>query len=145
MLVPFEVQGNLVKCFGDKERDYADDILEIEVLYGMKVTLERITAAELHRLLGCYYRSDSESRHRQTHSMAEIGSSQGFLMGIIEEAFDIYASDIHIEAYEERQRVRFRIDGKLIERYVIEKSNYASLINQIKIIAGLDISEKRLP
>ena len=38
-----------------------------------------------------------------------------------------------------------RIDGKLTERYVVERAQYAPLVNQIKILANLDISEKRLP
>jgi general secretion pathway protein E/type IV pilus assembly protein PilB len=145
MLVPFEVTDDGIKCFGEEERDYSDSLLEIEVVYGTQVEVERIAASELQKLLLRYYRSDGESHSGQGRSITEIGSGQGFLMGLIEEAFDTYASDIHIEAYEERCRVRLRIDGKLIERYVVEKGNYASLVNQIKIIAGLDISEKRLP
>lgn len=66
-------------------------------------------------------------------------------MQLIEEAYRSYASDIHFEVYEDRCRVRFRMDGKLIERYVMEKQNYPAIINQIKILANLDISEKRLP
>jgi general secretion pathway protein E/type IV pilus assembly protein PilB len=38
-----------------------------------------------------------------------------------------------------------RIDGRLLERYVIDKANYPALVNRIKIISNLDISEKRLP
>ena len=64
---------------------------------------------------------------------------------LIGEAFDEYASDIHFEPYEERCRIRLRIDGKLVEKYVIDSGNYASLVNQIKIMANLDISERRLP
>ncbi len=145
MLVPFEAQGGGIKCFGEESRDYLDPLLEIEVIYGLTVSVEKISAAELQKLLRKYYRSEGETRPGRTRSISEISSGQGFLMGLIEEAFDTYSSDIHIEAYEERCRVRFRIDGKLIERYVIEKGNYASLVNQIKIIANLDISEKRLP
>ncbi len=145
MLVPFESAGNGIKCFGEDGRDYPESLMEIEVVYGIKVSVESIAAAELQKLLRKYYRSDGETPSGQTRSIAGITGGQGFLMGLIEEAFDTYASDIHIETYEERCRVRFRIDGKLIERYVIEKGNYASLVNQIKIIANLDISEKRLP
>ncbi len=145
MLVPFEAQGGGIICFGEESRDYANSLLEIEVIYGLNIAVEKIAAAELQKLLRRYYRSEGETMPGQARSISEISSGQGFLMGLIEEAFDTYASDIHIEAYEERCRVRFRIDGKLIERYVIEKGNYASLVNQIKIIANLDISEKRLP
>ena len=145
MLVPFETHGDGIKCFGEDARDYLDSLLEIEVIYGLNVAVEKITPAKLQKLLRKYYRSDGEARQGQMRSITEISSGQGFLMGLVEEAFDTYSSDIHIETYEERCRVRFRIDGKLIERYVIEKGNYASLVNQIKIIANLDISEKRLP
>ena len=77
--------------------------------------------------------------------LSRIGSGQGFLTELIGEAFDEYASDIHFEPYEERCRIRLRIDGKLVEKYVIDSGNYASLVNQIKIMANLDISERRLP
>ena len=57
----------------------------------------------------------------------------------------IGSSDIHFEPYEEKCRVRFRLDGKLKEHYVINLSEYPVIINKLKIKAGLDISEKRLP
>lgn len=66
-------------------------------------------------------------------------------MSLIGEALRDYASDIHLEPYEERCRIRLRIDGKLTERYVVERTQYTPLVNQIKILANLDISEKRLP
>lgn len=145
MLVPFGTEGDRLNCLGEDGRDYTESITEIEVLYGFGITVVKISQAEFQKLLGKYYRSDGSNHPGQVRSITEISSGQGFLMGLVEEAFDTYASDIHIETYEERCRVRFRIDGKLIERYVIEKGNYASLVNQIKIIANLDISEKRLP
>ena len=68
-----------------------------------------------------------------------------FLNSLIDEAYENWCSDIHLECYENRCRIRFRIDGRLIERYVLEKSQYVVLINQIKIKSALDIAEKRLP
>src|SRR5690606_32214913 len=47
--------------------------------------------------------------------------------------------------YEQKCRVRFRLDGKLKEYYVISLEEYPIIINKLKIKAGLDISEKRLP
>ena len=47
--------------------------------------------------------------------------------------------------YEESARIRFRIDGQLIERYKIEKENYLELVNKVKIRSKLNITEKRLP
>jgi general secretion pathway protein E/type IV pilus assembly protein PilB len=145
MLVPFEVCGNSIKCLGDERHDYDNSLMEIEVIYGLSIVVEKIASEELQKLLRKYYRSEGDIHQGQARTISDIAGGQGFLMGLIEEAFDTYASDIHIEAYEERCRVRFRIDGKLVERYIVEKSNYSSLVNQIKIIANLDISEKRLP
>ncbi len=145
MLVPCGERDGVLECYGDAVRDYASALLELEVLYSIRAEVSAIAEEELQKLLKQYYRNDAGAGRGKIRQISEIASGQGFLMGLIEEAFDNYASDIHVEAYEERCRVRFRMDGKLIERYVIEKGNYSSLINQIKIIANLDISEKRLP
>jgi len=55
------------------------------------------------------------------------------------------ASDIHIEIHEKRGEVRFRIDGALKKHLDIEKSVANLVINRIKVISNLDISEKRVP
>lgn len=54
-------------------------------------------------------------------------------------------SDIHIEKHQLKSLIRFRIDGRLMPFYEIQSSVYQSVINKIKIRAGLDISEKRMP
>lgn len=55
------------------------------------------------------------------------------------------ASDIHIEPYERHSQVRFRIDGTLREVVQPNRALHAALISRLKIMAELDISEKRLP
>jgi len=55
------------------------------------------------------------------------------------------ASDIHIEPYERHSSVRFRIDGTLREVVQPNRALHAALISRLKIMAELDISEKRLP
>jgi len=54
-------------------------------------------------------------------------------------------SDIHIECYEKRIRVRFRKDGKLSEMAPLPFKYRAAIISRVKIMADLDISERRLP
>ena len=144
-LVPARRQGADVCCYGAAGRDYGDTCSELEVLYGWHVTIEPVANEDLQRLLLQYYRPDTTSKTPAAGRLTDISSGQGFLMSLIGEAFRDYASDIHIEPYEERCRVRLRIDGKLAERYVVERTQYAPLVNQIKILANLDISEKRLP
>ncbi len=55
------------------------------------------------------------------------------------------ASDIHIEPYERHSSVRFRVDGSLREVVQPNRALHAALISRLKIMAELDISEKRLP
>jgi general secretion pathway protein E len=55
------------------------------------------------------------------------------------------ASDIHIEPYERHSSVRFRVDGTLREVVQPNRALHAALISRLKIMAQLDISEKRLP
>ena len=145
-LVPYARKDGAVLCAGERERDYASVSQEIEVLSGFRVQIEPVGPDELSLLLNRYYRRE-EARpvSGRTADLSRIGSGQGFLTELIGEAFDEYASDIHFEPYEERCRIRLRIDGKLVEKYVIDSGNYASLVNQIKIMANLDISERRLP
>ncbi|MDR1348517.1 MAG: GspE/PulE family protein [Prevotellaceae bacterium] len=145
LLVPYDMEKDTLLCYGQDGRQYDYTCQEIDVLYNIKAAVTPISDEQIQKLLRQYYRTDSREKGNISRSITEIGSGQGFLMGLIEEAFDNYASDIHIECYEERCRIRLRIDGKLLERYVIEKANYASLVNQIKILSSLDISERRLP
>lgn len=64
---------------------------------------------------------------------------------ILKEAIIQKASDIHIEPYEKELRVRFRIDGTLTTLFNPLASFTSVLCSRIKIMAGLDISERRLP
>jgi general secretion pathway protein E/type IV pilus assembly protein PilB len=140
-IIPYEAEGNVLVCYGAEDGDWTSKLPEIEVITGEDIRINLLQKAEVIKLLNQYYRKNSKSNS----SKSLISDSDGFLMRLIAEAFSNYASDIHFECYEERCRIRFRMDGQLIERYVIEKNNYPSIVNQTKIMANLDISEKRLP
>lgn len=64
---------------------------------------------------------------------------------IIDEAVRMRASDIHIEPMADRVRVRYRVDGVCVERDTIPKHMQAALLARVKILSGMDISERRLP
>ncbi len=64
---------------------------------------------------------------------------------MIAEAVRTRASDIHIEPMKDRVRIRYRIDGECVERDRIPARMKAPLIARLKIMAGIDIAEKRLP
>ena len=64
---------------------------------------------------------------------------------IISEAVQLRASDIHIEPFEDRVRVRYRIDGVLVERDSCPRRLLGALVSRIKILAKIDIAERRRP
>src|SRR5215210_5972568 len=67
------------------------------------------------------------------------------VQAMIAEAVRNRASDIHIEPMKDRVRVRYRIDGECVERDRIPLRMKGPMISRIKIMAGIDIAEKRLP
>lgn len=64
---------------------------------------------------------------------------------ILRQAISERASDIHLELFDERVSLRFRIDGTLYERTAPAKDAVNAIISRIKILSKLDIAEKRLP
>lgn len=140
-IIPYATEGDILLCYGSENGDSTSKLQEIEVITGENIRVTPLQETEIVKLLNQYYRKTS------IHSSSKtlISDSDNLLLRLIDDAFRHYASDIHFECYEERCRIRFRMDGQLIERYVIEKHNYPSIVNQIKIMANLDISEKRLP
>ncbi len=67
------------------------------------------------------------------------------LFSILEDALQIRASDVHIEPDETVLRLRVRVDGVLQEQTLNERRIASALVSRLKLMAGLDISEKRLP
>ena len=68
-----------------------------------------------------------------------------FLQKMLQQAVHMHASDLHFEPYEFNYRVRFRIDGELREMAAPPVGLKDTLASRIKILARLDISEKRVP
>lgn len=118
---------------------------ELEILLGKQIVLEKTSADIVRKTLSKYYLRNG--RNAPSGKVQSLSAKQGddFLPSLISEAKQLGSSDIHIECYEDRSRVRIRIDGLLVERYTISKADYPALINKIKIRANLDIAEKRLP
>lgn len=145
-LIPYNRFENNINCYGKPGVDYAIATEELEVLYGWSVDVQIIEEDLFNRLYLQYYRNGrAQAAVLGPERVTNVVSGQSFLISLIGEALHDNASDIHIEPYEDRRRIRLRIDGELTERYVISEGQYAPLVNQIKIMANLDIAEKRLP
>jgi type IV pilus assembly protein PilB len=76
---------------------------------------------------------------------AEGAQIVSLVNAILKQAISERCSDIHLESYDERVMLRFRIDGVLYERMAPLKKDFMGVISRIKILSKLDIAERRLP
>jgi general secretion pathway protein E len=140
---------------------------EMQRLMGTVQAVKTITEAEFEQQLTLSYQSDSSETLQMVQgigdqmdlaSLADSVSETEDLLdqqddapiirlinGLLQEAIRESVSDIHIETFEKRLLVRFRIDGVL--RPVVEPKRALAplLISRIKVMAKLDIAEKRVP
>ena len=100
-------------------------------------------AAGVDRLvrIGSHGVSSAEPEPR----LEEDGPIIRFVNAIAQQAIREGASDVHFEPEESSFRVRFRVDGVLREASLQSRELYASVVSRIKVMAALDISERRLP
>lgn len=141
-ILPASNNGGILSFYIDQQTSISSTKEELEMLLGTNVTLVEMPSDWIQQMLSTHYRRQSESQKRE---QVFSGDSDSFLPKLIGEAKQLGSSDIHIEIYQEKCRVRIRIDGQLVERYKIEKTDYPAIINKIKIMSKLDIAEKRLP
>ncbi|HQW94676.1 MAG TPA: GspE/PulE family protein [Saprospiraceae bacterium] len=135
------------KCVGfllDESQPEVSIQIELEVLLGKSVTLKKEKKELVDIALSKYYRR-SHVDGSKARRVSALQGDDNFLLNLILEARILGSSDIHVENYGERCRIRMRIDGQLIEKYVIPLIDYPGIINKIKIKANLDIAERRLP
>jgi type IV pilus assembly protein PilB len=90
-------------------------------------------------------REEKDESLEQTIESAEGAPVIRMVNMMLVEALRTRASDIHIEPQERTTRLRYRIDGNLIERPAPPKTYHNAVISRVKILADLDISERRIP
>jgi type IV pilus assembly protein PilB len=134
---------------------------DLSFLLGLKVKPEVVPQHELLAALKKHYGiTDIESRRDAVASSSEFlsvredevtkeSSSDGSVVTlvnrVITDAIQMGASDIHVEPYERLMRIRYRLDGVLHEVLHPPVSHARPLISRLKIMADLDIAEKRRP
>lgn len=138
---------------------------ELRLLTGRDITIGLATSAEITRalkkLLGVgaetlqsldaeagiqVIDSDGENDLDSTEA-AHDASIIKFVNQILAEAIEARATDVHIEPFEDQLRLRYRIDGVLVEANVPASVRrfHAAIVSRLKILSHLDIAEKRLP
>jgi len=81
---------------------------------------------------------------RSSHDMLDKGTIP-LVESFLQKAIACNASDVHLEPMSDRLRVRFRIDGVLIDQEAITKQFISHIITRLKVLACIDIAQKRIP
>lgn len=81
----------------------------------------------------------------ELQSLVESESTVKMVTKVIEGAVNARATDIHLEPQEDTLRIRYRIDGMLYDFMTMPKERSIPLISRLKVLAGMDISERRRP
>jgi len=161
-IIPVQKVGQtLVVAFADPGNIFIRDDLrfvtraKIQVVAGTETAI----AGAIEKYYGANVRDLERAVEQETTTEAEVvvteviddksNTEEGpiikFVNAILTDAIRKKASDIHFEPYEKRYRVRFRIDGLMIEATSQPSASGAAISSRIKIMAKLDIAEKRRP
>ncbi|MCZ6890348.1 MAG: GspE/PulE family protein [Gammaproteobacteria bacterium] len=159
-IVLSEENGEMLVGMADPMDIFAYD--EVSRYLAQPVTMAVVRESELLVVLDSAYRRTGEIESFASELQGELSgesfslAQSGFnddlntpvarmLQSIMEDAIQVRASDVHIEPDDEVLRIRQRVDGVLQEQILKEKRIATALVSRLKLMAGLDISEKRLP
>lgn len=157
--VPIERKDN--DLFIAVTQTFDESILpSISMELGCNLIPRKISETELSRALNSYSRSYFSQNILSSivNEDADLDANHSHLEGTLEEtpvvklmnylllqAVRLNASDIHLEPQKDNVRIRFRIDGSLVDLMTLPAGISPSLISRIKIMSNLDISERRQP
>lgn len=160
--IPLSVEdGNtLLVAMSDPLDIIAQD--EIRMITGMDIKLGLVSQSEIERNLERLYSiqesladasvefmDSSATDIDLTQAMGEASPDDApviqLVNNVVEQAVREGASDIHIEPFEKNTRVRYRIDGQLFNALDFPKNLHPAVSSRMKIMSGMDISEKRRP
>jgi type IV pilus assembly protein PilB len=164
MVIPIsKASKSLVVAFADPSNIYVKDDLSLLTRHRIEAVVASETAImnAIDRFFGGNSKidnlisemEDSDSNRSQVDMTVEtVDQTAGnedpiikFVNAMLAEAIKTKTSDIHIEPYEKRFRIRFRIDGSLVERVQPPQNSAAAIVSRLKILSKLDIGERRKP
>ena len=163
LALPIEFRGKtLLVAMADPQNIQATR--DIQVHSGVRLQLAVADPEQLKQAIDLYYKATSElskqiteySETEETKQDAPTGASTASetllrtpvvrtLDLLLTQAIRDRASDIHIEPQPTRTRIRYRVDGVLQDAASLPHSMHASLISRVKILADMNIAERRLP
>ena len=160
LFLPYRLNGKVLGVITNDPLNYFA-LEEVKQQTGCQLEIALSAEAPLRQAISYYY---AEVNARKAAKQANVGFATTeelevedlensddeapiirLLNSLIERAIKTEASDIHIEPFEKETKVRMRIDGVIMEYVTIQKNIHSPLIARIKILANLDIAEKRIP
>ena len=151
------VEGELLVLTNDPLNIFAEEDVRIASGYSIKLALS--SKEEIKNAISKCYSEDYMQKTAEEYRLLEKSEniedeldmdlknapSVKLVDSIIENAVRSKASDIHIEPFEHRVAVRYRIDGELKKQFDSPKEPLAGLITRIKIMGNMNIAERRVP
>jgi type IV pilus assembly protein PilB len=130
---------NIEKLFKEPQVP-KEDILKNKVTYKRE---EKTSEGVSEKYVMQTFQRDEEKKHKKKEE--EGGPVIEIANSILTEAIKGRASDIHIEPKKDESVVRFRIDGDMLDHVTIKRKTSQMVISRLKLLAGLDIAERRRP
>ncbi|MCE9565613.1 MAG: GspE/PulE family protein [Planctomycetes bacterium] len=165
IVLPLSLEGNTLKIITADPNNY-DTVQKLQFILNKDIVPVLAIPEQIQEAINRNYgQSETESvdsmlveftdtaiEFTQTESMSNFAGGDDsdapvvkLCNLIIQEAVNLRASDIHVEPFADRVRVRYRIDGVLVERDAVPRRLLAPLLSRLKIMGNIDISEKRRP
>jgi type IV pilus assembly protein PilB len=120
-------------------------VSDISLITGLKVELVVMTPRDIEKALARLYGETTTPGEVSTAGEGEATPVVRMVNRLIAQACQERASDIHLESQDDGVRVRYRVDGVLQDVSRLDKDMALALFSRLKVMAQLDISERRLP
>lgn len=143
-----EINGAIMKYYGKKEMLDEENVDEENVVETQQPESSEMVEMDYHALADDGLEVVKEKRSTDVISLEATTDSAPVIKIVnivLGNAVKAKASDIHIEPYEKKLRIRYRIDGVLHEQPVPPKRFQNAITSRLKIMASMDIAERRLP
>lgn len=154
-VVPVKVEGQVLTiAAADPLNIIAVD--DLAFMTGLDVEIALMSKSDIQRAIERVYIRGEFVAQRRPEALPELAATAPrttidespivrLVDNLINQAIADHASDIHIEPQRDSLRIRYRIDGVLQEVEQLDREVHAGLITRLKVMAGMDISERRLP
>ncbi|MGL4373484.1 MAG: GspE/PulE family protein, partial [Turicibacter sp.] len=161
VLIPFGLNGAKIQvALSDPLNIFATD--DISISTGFEVESYISNKADITKFIHVHYSSEEVNRAAAELSREKLTQKNAMEKAVTAEdvknapvvkmveflfknSVEMRASDIHIEPFENEVRIRYRIDGELQTVNTLQIESLAALVTRIKILADLNIAEKRIP